>query len=1517
MIFLSAILLCLFIFSGLVLRSLNRRKRFSIGEATPTRQISAGQQWRRTKSGILSGLFVFSFLSSIQLQLLTSPAALAANETIAAGAYIIDMGQPTQTVANGLKPYGLVYELVVKNAIPVQWAIDPNKIKDGADFMANGKIYRGGSFIITAAYATEAASIIATWQAQGVIVDGPINTSFTAPIYKTISNFPNTVLDFQNGIVAQAYFANAGIPVSTTGTYGSFNTYRFGYPSSLNACDDVYIMPHADPTWANHLNLIPFVQSRGAIWAACHSVSVLERLDDPADADSLPDMNFLSHVPPAIQDSKSLKLFGNHALPTVGPYQYAQDTATILPHGYGNTNLAAYPIMQFLGKIDTATQNGSEQVYIPDVGSQWRNETAIAVYDQNNTDAVVAGTSVAPISQVKAAKMIFGPAFGNSNYGMVMYEAGHSHSKLATPDNVAAQRAFLNFILMNGVTKGMQVNFQIPQSVASGSTLNLATSNGGNPAVQVIGGTAPYSFQWYSNCGVVFDNPNSQNPKITIPNTGGACALRIIVKDACNHRTFGSETVIIPTVIDVAIAKNDGITQVAQGQSVPYTITVTNKGTTTLAGVQIQDRAFNGNPNGTLVFPSTGNGNALSSSSGTDPFYGQLEKNTYKNDELLVSNISKGSFPTKIALTDAAPNTYNWTGLNLAPGSSATLTLTGLANKGTGENYIANLIMVSPIDNSNAVLIDANPNDNRYYDADAIFAPLKKPDLKILKTHSPALPTPGNPITYTVTVQNLDTKEDAAANVLFTDLVPSSIDVSSWSCAVTEAGATSANTSCGLPAAQTKTSTSINNINNMIGMKLSKANSKITTLTFTINGTVTSNIGDGKITNIATIMPNSADADLDLSNNTATDSFTLPVADLEISKSDGQTTAIAGNDVSYQIAVKNNGPNTVTSFSVQDILPSDLTLKNPAISNVSTGTFSYNTGTNQGTWTGLNLTLGNTVTFSLNTQLKPNAVGTLQNGKSVFTNTANILTAGMTGLNSSNQPIALVESNSTNNSSSDTDEIKYQADLGIIKTDNVSFGQKNDVLAYMLKVTNYGPSTVNSFSIVDRATKSSLTNRNFGTPSTGTLSPTNPNFTYDATTDKDVATWNWTGLTLAPGQSATVTLGATVAMTNGDLSNLVIVSPSNGVTDTNLGNNQAEDIDVIATSPPIVDLAIQKDNGQTIATPGQAVTYLIKIINKSTLAIDNIKVLDTIPPDLIDAQIYATSGDYDPVTGLWTNISLAPNGDAVNPSNTPASVVTLILEGVVKNPPSQAKLINTVTVEAPADLKALETNLSDNIAIDEDSYPMANANLLLVKRITTVNGGTSTIGGDPLANYIDSASPYDDNQIDIPTQPSPTDPRKDTDQWPDISNFLVGGLNGGKVKPTDTMEYTIYFLSAGGSTAKNVSICDLVPQSQGLVSQAYNNGYSNGANGTAGADRGILAQINGQIRSYTNLADGDSGRYYPAGSTLPNACKLPNGTMPSNTNGAIVLDLGDIVDPGHAIGSSQPHGFIRFSTKIN
>jgi hypothetical protein len=504
-------------------------------------------RWIRLRAWVMTGIILSTLLGSIHLESIFSAPALAASETIPAGAYIIDMGQATQTVANGLKPYGLVYELVVKKAIPVKWAIDPNKTREGVDFIANGKAYKGGSFIITAESATDAASTIAAWRSQGVVIDGPLVSSFTAPVYATITNFPNAVLDFQNGSIAQAYFTNAGIPASATGAFGSFNTYRFGYPSSLTPCDDVFVLPHGDPNWANHQNLIPFVQNRGFLWGACHGVSVLERIDDPGDADTLPDMNFLSHIPPAIQDSKSLKLFTSQAPPTAGPYQYANSSATSLPYGYGSTNLWAYPIMQFLGKIDAATQNGSEQIYTPDVGAQWRNETAIAVYDDNNLDPVVLpnrGTPP-PISQVKSAKMAFGPAFGNASNGIVMYEAGHSHAKGTLPDNIAAQRAFLNFILLSGVVRGVSVNVNIPTNIPAGSTVNLATSNNGAPAVTAAGGNGLFGYRWYSSCGGTFSNATAANPTYTAPATAGVCTLRVVVNDGCNRRSFGSDTTVI------------------------------------------------------------------------------------------------------------------------------------------------------------------------------------------------------------------------------------------------------------------------------------------------------------------------------------------------------------------------------------------------------------------------------------------------------------------------------------------------------------------------------------------------------------------------------------------------------------------------------------------------------------------------------------------------------------------------------------------------------------------------------------------------------------------------------------------------------------------------------------------------------------------------------------------------------------------------------------------------------------
>lgn len=288
-----------------------------------------------------------------------------------------------------------------------------------------------------------------------------------------------------------------------------------------------------------------------------------------------------------------------------------------------------------------------------------------------------------------------------------------------------------------------------------------------------------------------------------------------------------------------------------------------------------------------------------------------------------------------------------------------------------------------------------------------------------------------------------------------------------------------------------------------------------------------------------------------------------------------------------------------------------------------------------------------------------------------------------------------------------------------------------------------------------------------------------------------------------------------------------------------MGNNQAEDVDAISTLPPTVDLVVKKDNGQTIATPGQTVSYQITVINKSTVGIDSIKLLDVVPPDFLNAQFFATSGDYDPMTGLWTNIYLAPNGDENTPANTPDSIVKLLLEGTVQSPPTQVKLTNTATVEAPADLKPLEISLGGN-----------------------------------------------------------------------ISTYLQGAIDGGKVQMGDAIEYTIYYLNAGAANANNLKICDRITPNQSFKP----NGYALGL--------GIQFQIgNSSVMNLTNSPDSiDRGQFIAPLAAVPTSCSISG----ANTDGTIAVDITGATNPvlvalPGSTGSGTPtesYGLMRFTTIV-
>jgi uncharacterized repeat protein (TIGR01451 family) len=218
-------------------------------------------------------------------------------------------------------------------------------------------------------------------------------------------------------------------------------------------------------------------------------------------------------------------------------------------------------------------------------------------------------------------------------------------------------------------------------------------------------------------------------------------------------------------------------------------------------------------------------------------------------------------------------------------------------------------------------------------------------------------------------------------------------------------------------------------------------------------------------------------------------------------------------------------------------------------------------------------------------------------------------------------------------------------------------------------------------------------------------------------------------------------------------------------------------------------------------------------------------------------------------------------------------------------------------------------------------------NVLLVKRITAINGNT-TNGTVSLNSYDpDSLYPYDKNVIVMGLTPPTTDKWPNTSGNPLSSTFLLGARDGGIIKFGDEVEYTIYFLSAGTAAAKTVQLCDRVPEHQTFVPNAYNFITPGaGVAPTVNADRGIALSYQGSLKSYTNLADGDIAQYYPPGQVpLPNVCKtVANPNVNSNPTGAVVINLGaaatattagDLPSASDPASANTSYGFVRFKVK--
>lgn len=368
--------------------------------------------------------------------------------------------------------------------------------------------------------------------------------------------------------------------------------------------------------------------------------------------------------------------------------------------------------------------------------------------------------------------------------------------------------------------------------------------------------------------------------------------------------------------------------------------------------------------------------------------------------------------------------------------------------------------------------------------------------------------------------------------------------------------------------------------------------------------------------------PNPGDC-LSYSGGPATADAYVDSADLELTKTHTPATWIAGQQGTWKVAVKNNGPNaSVGPFVVTDTLPaSGLTFVSAG--GGSGGAAWACTQPSPTTIECRNTNSGNPLASGASLPdidvVMAVPSGTLQGTQ--FTNTATV-----TG--ETYDPVP------GNNTDPDQVTVAAQADLKITKTTTTNPVVAGQPVTYSLVVDNInGPSVSQPNITVADTLPASLSNASAsGTDWACTV------------TGQDISCVRNQALTVGQIAPAIIVTADLASGTTGNLVNTAVVTPT--TTDPVPGNNTSTVTDPIG---PKADLVMTKEaNGQL--TPGDAGSYTMTVQNLGPSdAAPSVRITDTLPTGL-------TYTGFEDVTGTWGCSASGQDVTCVLGGGTPTSL---------------------------------------------------------------------------------------------------------------------------------------------------------------------------------------------------------------------------------------------------------------------
>ncbi len=382
-------------------------------------------------------------------------------------------------------------------------------------------------------------------------------------------------------------------------------------------------------------------------------------------------------------------------------------------------------------------------------------------------------------------------------------------------------------------------------------------------------------------------------------------------------------------------------------------------------------------------------------------------------------------------------------------------------------------------------------------------------DLQLTKADSVDPGVAGGPLTYTITVKN--NGPATSTGVVITDPLPAEVNYVN----------------------ATSTMGSVTYANGTVTVNVGTlAVNQVVVVT--INTTIKES-ASGTILNAAEVRGN--EFETNTTNNRDEEPTPVdPRIDLQITKTDDVDPGIAGGPLVYTLTIRNNGPSRATGVIVNDPLPSSVTYGSAT---TSKGTVTFTNGTvrgNIGT-----LAVGEVVTITVNTTIKPGTRGTILNEATVAGNE--------------------IETNTANNKDDEPTPVNPIIDLSIDKSDDVDPIIAGEVLTYTLLVRNDGPSTATGVVVTDTLP-----------PNVKTQSITTTQGTFTQTGRTILVTMG----TLAPGEQERVTIK--VIVDRGFSGRLLNKSKVAAVeTETTYANNRDDEPTLVEPIPSSIGGFVYED----------------------------------------------------------------------------------------------------------------------------------------------------------------------------------------------------------------------------------------------------------------------------------------------------------------------------------------------------